>query len=320
MHAHATLSAKSAKIFVRNVTILDCALLHKTVGPRGRSWHVDIIWEGETDANGIVFDFSLAKKAAKEAIDSLFDHRLVVPASCVTALGNNRSLVRSAYSLRSEFESARKSAPECAFALNTYSSALAIVPDAALDSLSADNDSLEFAHVLAQAVHKNSPSNISKVLVHLRDHEEYGKSQFFSYTHSLKYHFGNCQRFHGHSNIVEVFTNAKPDVEAAEKLAESLNARYLVPPCYLVQDPQGEHFAQMFRLCPELLIRTDLSFVSYEGSQGQVALALPTAAVILMESESTIENIAQFAHTHAQLEAHQTVVAYEGLAKGSMFP
>jgi 6-pyruvoyl-tetrahydropterin synthase len=67
-----------SSIFVRQATILDCAVMHPTRGPIGQSWWVDVEWQGELDSEGVVFDFGLAKKSAKKAIDDHFDHRLLV--------------------------------------------------------------------------------------------------------------------------------------------------------------------------------------------------------------------------------------------------
>ncbi|MEN9811249.1 MAG: hypothetical protein RLZZ488_2816, partial [Pseudomonadota bacterium] len=63
------LEKQKSKIFVRNVTVLDCGVWDLYHGPVGRSWSVDVEWSGTTDAEGVVIDFSQAKKLAKNVID-----------------------------------------------------------------------------------------------------------------------------------------------------------------------------------------------------------------------------------------------------------
>ena len=77
-------TAKISKIFIRNVTVLDCAVWRLKEGPVGQSWSVDVEFHGETDHEGVVLDFSAAKKQAKEAIDEHFDHRLLISNQLLT--------------------------------------------------------------------------------------------------------------------------------------------------------------------------------------------------------------------------------------------
>jgi hypothetical protein len=60
-----SIKQKNSKIFVRNVTVLDCGVWDKTRGPVGRSWNVDVEWHGTTDEEGVVVDFQPPRKSQK---------------------------------------------------------------------------------------------------------------------------------------------------------------------------------------------------------------------------------------------------------------
>lgn len=301
-----------AKIFIRNATILDCAVLFPEVGPRGRSWHVDLLWIGETDETGVVFDFSLAKKAAKETIDRHFDHRLMVPESSIRQMPEGRTLVCSPF---------RTPAINSCFALNTYDQALAVVGDNVIREMTEGLSVRQLEALLASYILASSPQNVKNVIVTLRSHEEEKKNHYFSYAHSLRKHFGNCQRFHGHSNVIEIFSEGHLDLQKSEAAAKFLDAGYLVTQDYLANDSKDPLFDSLLTSFPELsAAQNELTHVIYDGTQGKVAVMIPKSAVHLLQSESTIENIAEYVHRTFELDKTVQVVAYEGLAKGSIFP
>ena len=66
-------------LFVENITVMDFSYLHPLRGLLGESWIVDIELTGDLDNEGVIFDFSYAKKAIKKVIDTEFDHKLVIP-------------------------------------------------------------------------------------------------------------------------------------------------------------------------------------------------------------------------------------------------
>lgn len=66
-------------LFYKHVTVLDFAYLDHLKGLVGESLIVNVKFIGKTDDEGILYDFSYAKKKVKEIIDRDCDHRLVIP-------------------------------------------------------------------------------------------------------------------------------------------------------------------------------------------------------------------------------------------------
>lgn len=67
------------KLFINDLTVMDFSFLDAEAGLIGDSLIVDIILEGELNAESMVMDFSHAKKTIKNEIDKLADHVLIVP-------------------------------------------------------------------------------------------------------------------------------------------------------------------------------------------------------------------------------------------------
>jgi 6-pyruvoyl-tetrahydropterin synthase len=302
---------QNSSIFVRHVTILDCAVAHPMRGPVGQSWWVDVEWEGQLDENSVVFDFGLAKKAAKKIIDEQFDHRLLLEQKHLLDRKSERVLI-SCKKLDSD---------QLSFAMDCYENAVVFLADKTLDEVCLNGNFASLEKQIAQAVKNESPSNVTSVKVTLTEHPDRLAPNYFSYTHSLRNHFGNCQRFHGHSNIIEVFENGV----FSDRL--SLFAKNLLSDRYLVA---RDYFSSSEENCFEELMSKvqnsahgNFAYVRYQGSQGTVQLMLPKALTIPFDNESSIENISQFVLRHVLIgfpelnSADVKVLAYEGLGKGS---
>ena len=305
-------------IFVRNVTVLDCAVLFPDVGPRGRSWHVDVEWTGTTDNEGVVVDFGTAKKLAKSHIDQFYDHRLWVNSQCFIKNDSDRIIVKSNCN-SDDFNGV--------FALSAPLSAVTVIENSSLSALSFEDNLPDLgtegvANQIAKTLLAVSPKNVSAIKVTLRTTDDAKGTHRFAYTHSLKQHDGNCQRFHGHSNIVEIFQNNKFSPLLSEQCASQLKNRYLINRSYIQENPATDAFLlELVASLKGIDVTNDHAFVRYDGNQGEVAIIVPRKMVCLLPEESTIENIANFMHTLMNLsETSHKVFAYEGLAKGSVFP
>lgn len=301
---------QKSKIFVRNVTVLDCGVWDLYHGPVGRSWSVDVEWLGETDDEGVVVDFSQAKKLAKSVIDEKFDHRLLISADLVKPNGRCGFVCLPALSTQ----------PADRFLLDTYPNSLAILPQAIFEGL-AQNDFSLLQLELAEEIRKCSPENVRQVKVKLNQHSQLTEKFYFNYLHSLRLHSGNCQRFHGHSNTVEVYFNGTFDEARSSVAAAVLNGRYLVADCYK-KNPRAE--VQTSLLESEGCIEFgsgNYVWTGYAGSQGEVTVLVPRDRLLIMPTESTIENIVEWIHTHIfNSDPCVEVHAFEGLHKGAIFP
>lgn len=302
--------AKISKIFIRNVTVLDCAIWHLKEGPLGQSWSVDVEFHGETDHEGVVLDFSAAKKQAKEAIDEHFDHRLLISDQLAIPTSSGRWVCHPSPSTPHDQR----------FMLETYSSSLVQLPHSYFEELLTDHLG-SFEQAIAKTIADRAPKSVKKVIVRLNDHDQVKQPFFFNYLHSLRLHAGNCQRFHGHSNIIEVFKNGKFDAESATFAANYLNKKYLVESNYICAS-RPTTTEQLTDLVERFEMNSsDYAWACYQGTQGHVVVRLPNSRLLKMSSESTIENIVEWVHQNLFKSSSAVEVrAYEGLHKGAVWP
>lgn len=302
--------SRRSKIFIRQLTVLDCGIWDHLRGPTGCSWSVDVTWFGGTDDEGVVIDFSEAKKLAKKVIDDQFDHRLLISKDRVSQLGKGRYLCLPH----------PKTAPQDRFFLETYDSSIALFANLVLEELSSGaTGQLETA--LADAIKESSPGNINDVKVKLRGHQEQSEPYFFNYLHSLRLHNGNCQRFHGHSNTIEVFVKGHLNQDYSSKAANFLNGKYLVTSYYVQKDFDLRHLPYQEIANSYEINDGDHRCIEYTGSQGFVRVFVPKNRLELLPTESTIENITEWLHGHLFSDCEDvTVYGFEGLNKGAIFP
>ena len=194
-----------------------------------------------------------------------------------------------------------------------------------MNKLHTEGDVSSLENEIAAAVMQGSPANVTEVTVRLREHEQFHEDTYFAYTHSLKNHFGNCQRLHGHSNVIEVLRNGTYDKILSVQAAQELSGKYLVCEDYLKPMDSKESAVFVNELVRMGLAAENLQnfpehfcFIQYAGSQGEVLAFLPKNSVIFMNTESSIECISSFVKKRLNLNTSDTVVAYEGLAKGAI--
>lgn len=297
-----------SRIFIRNVTVLDCAIWHSTRGPIGRSWNVDLEWFGTTDHEGVVMDFSQAKKLGKQLIDTYFDHRLLIGTEQTKTVSGGRYVCLPETSCPSENR----------FYLDTYQESLCILPQDVLTALcTEDKGPLEI--LLAERIKEAGPKNVSSVKVKLRDHCEADSERFFNYLHSLRMHSGNCQRFHGHSNTIEIYEDGQLNASLSATVAKFLNGKYLITEEYLCPYEQiannfhGSHIKELE------FDTAQYQWIVYSGTQGLVYACVPKERLIVMSEESTIENIAAWIHKKTFSNSKNiSIYAFEGINKGAI--
>lgn len=299
------------KIFVNDATILDCAIFLPNKGPTGKSWSVDVYWNGEQDSSGMLFDFALAKKSAKQTIDHEFDHKLLVKSSQIRHQSHSQTIIADSF---------QENKKEQFFALNTYNGAVKKISRETMKAL--ENDDVTLLEIdIAQDILRNSPKNIKEVTVKLKPPTNHHLANYFTYTHSLCSHIGNCQRFHGHSSFIEVYKNKSFDAERSKNLAQFLNTKYIVSRSYCKPDWNSKIIQEIEQYCEEISDSKDnLIALQYSGTQGQIGVLISKEKLIALDFESTVENIAFFAGNQFKNESDIEIRAYEGLCKGAIYP
>ncbi|MEJ1354751.1 MAG: 6-carboxytetrahydropterin synthase [Candidatus Sedimenticola sp. (ex Thyasira tokunagai)] len=277
-------------LFVNKLTVIDFSLLHPDLGLLGESWQVDIELDGSLDHQGMVLDFSDVKRQVKAAIDSGYDHRLLVPSrhsGCrVTEQQHRCELL---FTLNSG-ETLRHSAPTEAITL--------------IDSELVDEGAVTEAIIS----HLSSllPDNVEDIRLHL--HSESVEGAWYRYSHGLKHHAGNCQRIaHGHRSRIEIYRDNQRDQKLEHDWAERWRDIYIGTRSDLLEEFEREG-NEYYRF-------------GYTANQGLFELELLKKHCYIVDSDSTVENLAQHIADTLKRE-HPTsqykVLAFEGVDKGAI--
>ncbi len=273
-------------LFVKGLTVVDFSYLHATRGLLGESWRLDISLTGDLDKQGMGLDFSDVKRQVKQLVDLEFDHKLIVPVRSSAVM-----LTRHQERCSVQFEYADRARIE-------HHS-----PASALCLLQAGSVTTEtVAAAITDSLLKEMPSNISRLDIKLSS--EHIEGPFYHYSHGLKHHAGNCQRIaHGHRSKIEIRRDGARDFQMESGWAEKWRDIYIGSREDLISEKDGRH---LYR---------------YHASQGEFELKLPAACCCLIDSDSTVENLAQHiavtlkqSHPGSSFE----VYAYEGIGKGAV--
>ena len=279
-----------AALFVKHLTVLDFSYVHPKRGILGESWIVDVELAGDLNNEGMVFDFGHVKHAVRDAVESLFDHKLLL-ASQLPGLESHRNAGR--IELRWHDDSGNPyhyKAPQDAV----------IVVDC--PEITPEN----LVPALQQVAKDAVPNNVTDIRITLRTEEIAGAS--YQYSHGLKKHQGDCQRMvHGHRSRLKILRNGKRDP--------------------LLEKAWSLKWKDIYLGTQEDLIGTreengvSLSQFRYQAQQGEFELELPSKRVYLLDCDSTVELIAQhIAQTLKKDDPEHDfeVRAYEGVMKGAI--
>jgi 6-pyruvoyl-tetrahydropterin synthase len=273
------------RLFVEQLTVVDCAFLDAQRGLVGESWIVDLELEGELDDQGMVLDFGEVKKKLKKAVDGAADHKLLVPGK-----SPQLDLVLSGEGSGLAFRAATG-------AIEHQAPAKAVC---SIDAEAVTADSLA-AH-LRKALQKAVPPSVSGIGLKLR-HEQIDGS-YYHYTHGLKKHAGQCQRIaHGHRSKLHILVNGRRDERLERQRADRWRDIYLGTSADIVSHGKGRIRFQ------------------YRSGEGEFELELPVERCDLLQTDSTVERIAE--HLAAQVADERPgtkieVRAYEGVMKGAI--
>lgn len=269
------------QLFVDHLTVIDSAYLCPRQGIVGESWICDISLEGDLNKESMVMDFGHVKKAIKAAIDQWVDHRLIVP-SAHPALTMQKC----------------NDTCDLKFAFGQNEWLIHRSPEQAICTLPVSEITGQaLGSHLEEALKTVVPPTVQRIHVTLRTEPE--TEPYYHYAHGLKKHDGNCQRIaHGHRSRLRITKNNAPDLETAQRIAAQLNYKYL-----------GTR--------EDITATTDShTTFTYEAPQGHFELTYPTARCHLIDTDSTVECIAQ--HIAGLCGPGHTVRAYEGVLKGAI--
>ncbi|NVJ62081.1 MAG: 6-carboxytetrahydropterin synthase [Gammaproteobacteria bacterium] len=273
-------------LFVEQLTVIDFSYFDPERGIVGESWIMDVELGGSLDANGMVFDFAHVKKQIKAHVDQLIDHKFVVP---------------SDYSkLKTELDKEHLTLHLSTSDNKTYVhtspiQAVTFIPSERVDIKSA-------TPFIQQSLQSILPSNVEQVKVTLR--EEAIDGAFYHYSHGLKRHFGDCQRIaHGHRSKIMVYKNGQRDESIEKDIAEQWKDIYLITQEDLVEQSNGQ------------------MTLNYSANQGRFSLTLPESVCDIIDTDSTVELIAEhLADKIKQKFPNDDVLvkAFEGVQKGAI--
>ena len=276
------------RLFVDHLTNLDFSYLDATRGLVGETWIAHIELEGSLDEQGMVFDFSQVKKNVRMWLDTHIDHMLLVPSKSSALHSHAQKSEDDAFQWRYSLGTLYYRGPR---------QAQQFIP---IDYISPANVAEWCVHSLSALF----PESVKKL--RLQFSTEAITGPFYHYSHGLKKHLGNCQRIaHGHRSRLEIWENGEP----ADALMELISREW-----------RDIYIGSRDDSTADTEVAENLHF-EYEAQQGKFYLSLPAQSCYLIDSESTVERIAE--HLAQRLKqanpaSNFTVKAYEGLAKGAI--
>ena len=274
------------RLFVDNLTNIDFSYLCPTRGLVGETWLASIELTGNLDLQGMVCDFGKVKHLLRHWLDTEIDHRLVVP-------------VQNSQVRMTEQDSAfvtELSYPN-GDTLWNLAPKQAITPvEASLITPSS------LARWCIEQLHGHFGNSVTNI--QLRFTPETIDSPFYHYSHGLKKHRGNCQRIaHGHRSKILIWRNGVVSESSMTDWAQKWADIYIGTRADVVAET------------------ADTLTFAYQADQGYFELRLPKARCYLIDTDTTVEYIAQHIANTLQ-EAHPTedivVKAFEGIGKGAI--
>ena len=279
-----------AKLFVNNLTIIDFSLLDQERGVVGESWRVDVELEGNLNHQGMVLDFSDVKKQVKQSIDLHFDHKLLVPASNPNCL------------ITEEIEES-----EIEFRLDSGEWIRHKSPTTAVSKIDSDHiDQQSMARAIMQKLLPELPDNVAEFKLKLQ--HEITSDPSFHYSHGLKQHCGNCQRIaHGHRSRIEIIQDGVRNNDLESGWAKLWRDIYIGTTTDLLDEfvADGVKYLRF----------------GYTADHGNFSLELPKRLCYLIETDSTVENLAQHIADKLKLDypgSEFQVRVFEGVDKGAI--
>lgn len=287
------------QLFVKDLTVMDFSYLCPKRGMVGESWIVDVILDGDLNEESMVQDFGKVKKELKYLIDEYVDHKLLVPAE------HQQTTIR---------HDERNGQVEVSFEYSNDQRIVMFCPaDAYAFIYASEIKKSSVGAYLKEVLATHLPENVDNISLLLR--EEVITTPFYHYTHGLKKHDGNCQRIaHGHRSKIDLYVESEIDQESQIYWAKRWEDIYIgstediVEPKHLNMAHRLDDYSAYFCF-------------AYEASQGHFEIVIPKAATEIVDTDSTVECLAEFILSEQIKRLPNKklrVVAYEGVGKGAM--
>jgi len=278
-------------LFVDNLTNVDFSFLDPQRGLLGETYLANIKLRGDLDEQGMVCDFGTVKKIVRNWLDSELDHRLAVPAKSPNILITDDG----------EFLDIHwRFGPATQF-LHTRSprDAIALVDAEVLTPESV-------AQWCISQLKRLFPDSVAQLELHFTKEETPGS--YYHYSHGLKKHLGNCQRIaHGHRSRIDIWENGEKSAELEELWAKRWTDIYIGTRADIKAEPVHND-APYFQF-------------AYVSQQGPFELTIPKSCCYLIDTDSTVELIAQHFAQATKAERPQSTIrvkAFEGIHKGAI--
>lgn len=277
------------QLFVDKLTNVDFSYLHPERGMVGETWLASALLDGGLDETSMIWDFGVVKKVLRNWLDDELDHRLLVP---VQSPALNYQINNDRISLQWLFNGDE-------LTMEAPLQAVALI----------DCETITPASVAQWTIAQLAdffPQNLQQLQLTFEAEEIAGA--FYHYSHGLKKHDGNCQRIaHGHRSRIEIRKNSERDQWLESSWAERWADIYIGSTEDLVGESDGDKPAYHF---------------AYDAPQGHFKLSIPQRVSYLMDSDTTVECIAQ--HIAETLKKDFSgdsiqVKAFEGLHKGAIY-
>ena len=273
-------------MFVERAAVIDSAVACPERGLYGVTWLVDIVLSGPAGDPGMVLDFGALKPRVKAFVDAYYDHVLLVPTAAAAVTVSDGEAPTVSWRDR-ELRPYRHRGPRAAYAFidcpAVTESVMAAILEAELATLLDDAPGVR----LEVAVRSEAISGAA-----------------YQYCHGLEHHAGKCQRIaHGHRSRIEIRCDGRRETVLEEAWARRWRDVYLGTRAHLAASDDESY---TFR---------------YRAADGAFELSLPASRCELLETETTVEQIAGY--IARQLKARAAagtleVRAYEGLEKGGI--
>jgi 6-pyruvoyl-tetrahydropterin synthase len=286
------------QLFVNDLTVMDFSYLCPERGMVGESWIVDVILNGDLNEESMVLDFGKVKKQLKQLIDEYVDHKLLVPVE-----HSYSNIEHDEQTERVKIDFMRPN--DRSIHLNCPAEAYAFVyaEQVSMPSVS---------QYLKDVIATHLPENVEGIELNLR--AEVITTPYYHYTHGLKKHDGNCQRIaHGHRSKVTVIEDQTESLKWQQYWADRWRDIYVGSEEDIVEVGQVS-FARQLDFSEHYLF-------AYQSSQGWFELAIPKAESELVNTDTTVECLAQYmADEQKKLvpKSDFKVLAFEGVGKGAI--